>query len=78
MAGTACLRRGSKARRVIEGRAKADLPKVRATPLLQSQQRVYGLLQAQKGGQQGLTDLLSMFADDEELKGKGREESGVS
>jgi hypothetical protein len=49
----------------MEGRAKADLPKVRATPLFDSGQQGFKELdKAQAEHDDELTHLLSMFADD--------------
>ena len=62
----------------MEGRAKADLPKLRAMPLFNGgQRRSHELDEAQEERDGNGTNLLSMFADDGKVKIKGRGESMV-
>ena len=62
----------------MEGRAKADLPKLRAMPLFNDSQHPSPKLdEAQAERKSNGTNLLSMFADEGKVKIKGREESVV-
>ena len=63
---------------MMEGRAKADLPKLRAMPLFNDgQHSSHELDEAQAERESNETNLLSMFADEGKAKTKGREESVV-